>query len=108
MSARFGLALGGRFAPVFCRSFCGLRASCRGCRFSCLCSCLGWLGGCCRGGCFRGGWLFCFGGLLSFRFCPQFSRGPCPNDRTASPALIPRPVNHPPHLSLPFILSYIF
>src|SRR5258708_6638457 len=22
----------------------------RGCRFSCLCSCLGWLGGCCRGG----------------------------------------------------------
>src|SRR6266851_1615594 len=109
-SARFAFELGGRFAPEFCRSPSALRASCCCCRRSCLCSCLGCCsrGGCCLGSCCRGCcWFCCLGGLLSWRFCAQFARGPCADDGTTSAAPIPSAINHPANWSLRSISRYI-
>src|SRR5260370_4444698 len=91
ISVRFAFEFGGRFAPEFCRSFCGLRASCRGWRFSRLCSCLCCCCCCCL--------CCCFGGLSSCRLCAQVARGPCSNAGTASAPPIPSAINHPANWS---------
>src|SRR5258708_31129483 len=108
VSARFMFAFGGRFAPEFCRSFCARRVSCCCCSSrlcSSLCCCLG---GCSRdGGCRDDCWRCCFCGLLSCRFCAQFTRRPCANGRTAAAALIASRIRQPAHWSLRFIAVYI-